>query len=153
MGEEENEKKIDVGIYVALIEEFFKKVGLDPQSSRLEGMEKNVVGWSLRRGSAQIYLYLLDYEKNSALRIVSPILLLPEGMLLPFYRRCLELNFGLQNCAFAVSKETMFLVTERPMDQLDSAEIENCIGVISWAADTYDDELAKEFGARLCSER
>jgi len=138
--------------YSSVIEAFLQQVGIDPKEVRLEGMENGTAGWRIRRGSATIFIYLEDSGDSHALRIVSPILYLPPANLLPFYRRCLEINDGLRDCALAVRDDQILLVSDRPLEGLTPEEIMQNIDILSMAADNLDDQLAKEFGARLYNE-
>jgi hypothetical protein len=138
--------------YSSVIEAFLEQVGIDPKEARLESRENGRGGWQFQRGSASIFIYLEDAGDRQALRIVSPILYLPPANLLPFYRRCLEINDGLRDCALAVQDDVILLVSDRPLDGLTPEEIVQNIDILSMAADNLDDQLAKEFSAKLYSE-
>ena len=145
-------KSTVVEAYSAVVEAFIQQVGLDPKESRLEGNGKERAGWYIKRGSAPIYIYLEDSGETNTLRIESPILYLPPENILPFYRKCLELNNQLRDCALAVRDDFILLVSDRPLEGLTPEEVAQNIDLLSFAADNLDDELAKEFGAKLFSE-
>ena len=48
--------------------------------------------------SAAVFISLHEVGGASSLRAHSPILYLPTENILPFYRRCLEINRELLNC-------------------------------------------------------
>ena len=133
-----------------LIEDFLRKEGLNPEEQRVEGYEH---GWWAMRGSALVYVFVNEHEVGSSIRIVSPILILPEENLLPFYRACLEINSELVSCAVAIDKDVVMLVHERPLKGLDAEEISDNMHMIAQFADKFDNELAEEFGATIYSER
>jgi hypothetical protein len=63
-------------------------------------------------------------------------------------RRLLELNAaGLANAAFGLMENRVVAVSERPAAGLDAGEVEQMVMHLSAVADTFDDRLAKEFGA------
>ena len=115
-------KETTVKDCIQMIEGFFKKVGLNPNNHRLP--QKDTVGWWVTRGSALVYIILAQHSESTTVRIVSPILYLPEDHILPFYRRCLEMNMDLVNCAIGAMDDRIALVSERPIEGLDQAELE-----------------------------
>ncbi|MCP4417832.1 MAG: YbjN domain-containing protein [Chloroflexi bacterium] len=129
-----------------MVRAFYKKHKLNINDFRLPRQEN---GWWIQRGSAVIYILISPHEKSPSIRIVSPILYLPEDFILPFYRRCLELNMELMNCAIGVSDDKVSMVSERPIAGLDQEELESMIGYLSAVADEMDDKLAAEFKAKL----
>ena len=132
---------------VTMIEDVLKKVGLNPKEQRMRNQD--APGWFVQRGSAVIYIFLVPDEKMPSVRFVSPILFLPEDLITPFYRRCLEINMGLMNCALAASNDQIALVSERPIHNLNTTQIEYLLHYISGVADDIDDKLAKEFKAAM----
>jgi hypothetical protein len=132
---------------VQMVEGFFKKINANPNDQRLP--DRNALGWWIQRGSAMIYIFLNQGEDNITLRILSPLLYLPEDFVLPFYRRCLEINMRLINCALAASDDKILLVTERPIEGLDQQELESSIHYLAAVADEIDNKLSAEFNARM----
>jgi hypothetical protein len=132
---------------IKMIENFFRKIGLNPNEQRIP--DRGTYGWFVSRGSAVIFILLNKNDGMTTVRIVSPILYLPQERILPFYRRCLEINMGLLNCAFGVTKDKIALVSERPILGLDPEELEGTIAYLSSVADELDDKLGREFKAKL----
>jgi len=132
---------------IKMVERFFKSVGANPKQQRLPNTD--TLGWWLQRGSALVYIILNQHDETPTVRIVSPILYLPEDYILPFYRKCLELNMDLINCAFGVSDDKVVLVSERPIEGLDANELEGTIRYLSGVADNVDNRLSAEFKARM----
>ncbi len=140
-------KETTVQDCIGMVEKFLKKVGLKASDHRLR--ESDTVGWWLRRGSAHIYIVLNQVGDEKTVRVFSPILYLPDDHVLPFYRRCLELNMSLVQCAFAATDDTIGLVSERPLQGLDEQELETLLHYVSGVADDIDNALADEFKAKL----
>ena len=132
---------------VKMIEGFLKKIDFNPNKQRLPN--RDTLGWWVQRGSAIIYIILNQHDDTPTVRIVSPILYLPENYILPFYRKCLELNVDLINCAFGVVDDKVVLVSERPIDDLDPRELAGTIQYLAAFADHIDDKLAAEFNAQM----
>jgi hypothetical protein len=141
------EKGTTVQDCVRMIENFLKKAKMRPNDHRLP--DPDTIGWWLQRGSARIYIVLNQHGETKTVRIFSPILYLPEDHILPFYRRCLEINMGLIQCAFAATEDTIGLVSERPIEGLDETELETLLLYVSGVADDVDNVLAVEFRAKL----
>ena len=143
------EKQVSKEDCIAMVEDFITNIGLNPSDQRLKG---DTIGWVLSRGSAIIYIMIFEYENLTTIRVYSPILYLPEENILPFYRKCLEINFSLVNCAICVYEDKVALVVERPIGGLDPEELEGMTNYLSSVADDLDNKLADEFGARILSE-
>jgi hypothetical protein len=140
-------KEVVVQECAKMIEAFLKKNNFNPSKQRLPN--KNNLGWWVQRGSAIIYILLNPQGHTPTLRIISPILYLPENHILPFYRKCLELNTELMNCAFGVLNDKVVLVNERPIEGLDLQEFEDNMGYLAIVADDVDDKLSAEFNAQM----
>jgi type III secretion system-like peptide-binding chaperone len=133
-----------------MVEEFLRKIGAVPDNQRLQ--DRDTIGWGIQRGSAVVFVLLNEHEKFNSLRVVSPIVYLPEEKILPFYRRCLEINMELITCALGVVDDRVVLVHERPLEGLDQEELEGTINFLSGVADDLDNKLANEFGAKIYTE-
>ncbi len=134
---------------VEMVESFLRKVGLNPEILKVP--EQSGTGWTFSRGSAELFVGLRENNGRGVVVIMSPLVYLPEQNLLPFYRRCLEINMELINCALAASEDKIYLVHERPIEGLDPVEIEGTLDYLSNVADNLDDRFASEFEAKPCS--
>ena len=77
--------------YANLVEQILTAIGYVPANIRLPTNEG--YGWSFRRGSAIIEIYVQQQPDNTGImQVLSPIMHLPQSGLLPLYRRLLELN-------------------------------------------------------------
>lgn len=129
-----------------IIEQVFKNFGLDPKKDRLP--QKDVLGWVVRRGSAIIYILLNENKRLNTLRVVSPMVHLPKRGQAAFYRKCLEYNFALINCALSVNNDFLAIVFERPLTGLNPEEVAYILDNLSRLADELEKELKEEFGVR-----
>ena len=143
-------KETSIKECVIMIESFFKRIDFNPRDQRLP--DRDTLGWWLQRGSALIYILLHQHDKMPTIRVMSPLLYLPGSRILPLYRRCLELNAELINCAFCVVDDKIMLVSERPIDGLDPQELDETIMYLSAADDEFDNHLSEEFNAPMYLE-
>jgi hypothetical protein len=135
---------------IKMVEKFFQKIGINAANNRLKDAE--TPAWMVVRGSAAVYISLHESDGGSSLRIFSPILFLPTENILPFYRRCLEINRELLSCALCVQDDKVAIVSQRPIEGLDPEELEGTVGYLAAVADELDNKLADEFGAKMCGE-
>lgn len=136
--------------HAATVQSILASIGVDPNRAKMDTDEG--FGWSFQRGSALIEIYIAEQEGREYLQLLSPILHLPAGGLLPLYRRLLELNLSLTNASLGVYLDVVYVFSERPLAGLDSAEADFIIKQISEYADTIDNQLRNEFGGRLYSQ-
>jgi hypothetical protein len=136
-----------------LVEETIGKLGLDPGTCRTRNAGDTQAAWTLKRGSACVLVTVTHHqdEGTAYLRVASPVVTLPaeterHGALL---RHLLELNAaGLANAAFGLVGDRVVAVSERPVEGLSAGEVEQMVRHLAAVADTFDDRLAREFGAR-----
>lgn len=136
---------------VGMVMKFLEEYGFDEEESRIS--IDHAAGWAIRHGSASIFIIIGHNEivEDITLEVFAPILKLPPTNILPFYRRCLELNRYLVNCALCVQKEKVLVISERSLIGLDYSELESLIATVAKTADMLDDDLAEEFGAQWIS--
>lgn len=135
---------------VKMVEKFFQKIGLNAMSHRIQ--DSDIPAWSVVRGSAAVFISLHSDGGMSNIRIFSPIVFLPTENILPFYRRCLEINRELMTCSLCAYEDKVSLVSKRPIEGLDPEELEGTINYLAAVADDLDNKLADEFGAKMCGE-
>ncbi len=136
-----------------LVEATIRKLGIDPATARVAaGPAGSSAAWTLKRGSASVLVTVTyhDEEKTTYLRVAAPVVTLPAdaGVHLALFRRLLEMNGqGLANAAFGIIGDRVVAVSERPATGLGAEEVEQSVRHLAAVADTFDDRLAKEFGA------
>ena len=138
-----------------LVEAVVKGLGVDP-SAALARTDAQTTTWTLQRGSAAILITLSARpsgpggEMRAYLRVVSPVLTLAEGV--PheaLFRHVLELTAaGLANAAFGLIEKRLVAVSERPTEDLQANEVDQMIRHLAAVADTYDNRLMDQFGAK-----
>lgn len=116
---------------------------MDPNGQRIS--DGGVPVWSIKRKNTLMYILLNDYNGVTTVRIGFPILYLPKEKMGPFYRRCLELNMGLPNCAMSISGDKVFIVSERPADGLNPKQLQRMLDFMSAVSDDLDQKLTNEF--------
>ena len=120
-------------------------LGLDPAEARLGDYT-----WQFQRGTALVEIKLVQEDGGQAFfQISAPVMHLPHDNLLRLYRRLLELNMQLVGVAFAIYRDVVYRVDERPVPGLDETEAHAMINTVAGFADQLDDELVAEFGGRL----
>lgn len=136
--------------YQDLVEKILAELGIDPNEARQPADDPKIRhSWSLRLGSAHIFMDLLEENGESLLRIDSPLLIVPEDNREDLFAWLLQLNHSLAEAAFSLFNDEVHLVSTRPLEDLDPSEVRRIITRLSACADELDDELSTEFGARL----
>ena len=135
-----------------LVEAAIRKIGLDPSTAQAPSAGQGQAAWTLKRGSASVLVTVTKRDDEGAiyLRVASPVVTLPADVARhePLLRRLLELNAsGLANAAFGLLGDRVVVVSERPADGLDEAEVEQMVRHLAAVADTFDDRLERDFGA------
>ena len=133
------------------VEKILASIRVDPAQARMAETQGGY-GWSFQRGSALIEVYLAQQDEREYFQVLSPIMHLPPGNLLPFYRRLLELNLSLTNASLGVYLDVVYVFNERPVAGLDANEANFIITQIAEYADDLDNQLVNEFGGRLYSQ-
>jgi hypothetical protein len=106
-------------------------------------------GWTFKRGSATIEIYVTQQDSDGFFQVLSPILHVPASNLLPLYRRLLEMNLQLTSVAFGIYLDAVYVFSERPLEGMDAEEANAIINRVAEVADEWDDKLVAEFGGRL----
>lgn len=129
------------------IESVLKKLGLDPNGSKVRD-EEGTRAWGLLRGSAQVLMMVTTTEGATWVRVIAPVVKLPsEDKRMAFYTRLLELNArGMRNASFGLLNDGVVVVSERPAEGLDQNELEQILKHVGAVADHYDDLFISEYG-------
>jgi len=136
----------DLGAVAIRIDGVLTALGLNPTEARIP----DSYTWQFQRGTALIEVRLVQEDgANTFFQISAPVMHLPHDNLLRLYRRLLELNMQLVGAAFAIYRDVIYLVDERPVPGLDDNEAHAMINTVAGFADQLDDSLVNEFGGRL----
>lgn len=133
--------------HASIVEQILASIAVDPVRARMD--TDNGYGWSFQRGSALIEVYIAEQEGREYLQVLSPLIHVPAGGLLPLYRRLLELNLSLTNASLGIYLDAVYVFNERPLAGLDGNEANFIITQIAEYADDLDNQLVNEFGGRL----
>lgn len=133
-----------------VVEQILAAIGMDPAHARLN--TEQGYGWSFRRGSAVIEVYVSQQDDRGYLQVLSPIMHLPSTGLLQLYRKLLELNLQLTNASVGVYLDVVYVFSERPLIGLDAEEANHIITQVAGYADDLDNTLVHEFGGRLYAQ-
>jgi len=133
-----------------MINDFVAEKGIDPNS--VYNAEKKL--WSLKRGSAHIDVMLLEVPVGEGvirefIQVASPIIKVPKGKELQFYRRLLELNDVKLGVKLSIQKDTdqVWALAERDLIGIEYSEMVTVMEDLGFWADQFDDLLTSEFGA------
>ena len=132
-----------------MVNDFVRSLGININD--VYDPEKKI--WYLKRGSAPVQIMLLSVPvgENSIrefLQVASPLMKVPKGKELAFYRKLLELNDVKLGVKFSVQKDSdqVWALYERDLIGIGYDELTTCIEDLGYWADTLDDELKAEFG-------
>lgn len=148
--QEQSKKTGTLQQHAALVEQILASIQVEPARARMN--TESGYGWSFQRGSALIEVYIAEQEGREYLQVLSPLMHVPGGALLPLYRRLLELNLSLTNASLGVYLDVVYVFNERPLAGLDGSEADFIIKQISEYADDLDNQLVNEFGGRLYNQ-
>ncbi|GAB5492241.1 MAG: hypothetical protein Phog2KO_24560 [Phototrophicaceae bacterium] len=144
---QESQRTNNLQNHAVTVEGILVSIGVEPGRARMN--TDNGYGWSFQRGSALIEVYIASQEGREYLQVLSPLMHLPSGGLLPLYRRLLELNLTLTNASVGIYLDVIYVFNERPLEGLDDSEANFIITQIAEYADDLDNQLVNEFGGRL----
>jgi hypothetical protein len=139
---------------VRLLEDVLRKLGLDPTGAKVRE-EPGTVAWGVMRGSAQVLLMATSSDRGVWVRAIAPVVKVPTSSeaKLTVYSRLLDLNAKtMRNAAFGVLNDNVVIVSERPAEGLDAAELEQILKHVGATADHYDDAFEKEYGLPKASQ-
>jgi len=145
--QQQSQKTNTLQQHAGVVEQILASIGVDPTRARMD--TENGYGWSFQRGSSLIEIYIAEQEGREYLQVLSPLIHVPIGGLLPLYRRLLELNLSLTNASLGIYLDVVYVFNERPLAGLDGNEANFIITQIAEYADDLDNQLVNEFGGRL----
>jgi hypothetical protein len=129
----------------AMIDKYVIEIGLTKEQTY--NSEKNAWYWKL--GSANIEVFVASLESGREfLRVFSPLMKIPQGKELQFYRTLREMNDNCLGVKITIMEGTdqVYVTYERDIVGIDYDEVKTCIGDLEWWADELDDRLINQFG-------
>jgi hypothetical protein len=149
--EEPERRPMSLEEHADTVERILLSLGVDTDGARMTDILQGF-GWTFRRGSAEIEVYISEQEGIGYLQVLAPILHIPATGLLPLYRHMLELNMQLTNASLGIYYDVIYVFNERPLEGLDATETNNIVTLVAGYADDLDNQLIEEFGGRLFSQ-
>ena len=131
------------------VREILHRLGLDPDEHHVE--ESEGTAWRIQRGSAVIYIHLFTHDDKGYLKVLAPLLIVPDTDREALFEHLLSINMSLVSCALALNGNTICVFSERSLDYLDKEEADEIIKRVAYYADDLDNKLADQFGGRLWS--
>ena len=126
-----------------LISDLLTKKGLNP--AQIFRPDSGL--WVIPAQPAPVVLRLLleGESGTNSIETVMRLAPLPAKHLLPFYRYLLESNQKLNNAAFGLEGDSVFLRSSRQLEGLDEAELDDMISSLVEAAEDYFAPLLEQF--------
>lgn len=145
-----NEREANLESTVAMVEDVLIDLGHFVNDCRRD-RAISVHAWTIRKGSAEIDIDLLDHSEFWHVRVAATLMTIDEQVdKLAFYEHLLTLNASeVTGAAFALKDARVILLSERSTLDLDRSELRELISVVRCFADDYDDKLVAEFGGTL----
>jgi len=132
-----------------LVEGLLGSLGAKHEEARIDMDEANQLGWLIRVGDIYLYIYIFQLENNLLyIKMVSPIVYMPEGNVLPFYRKLLEYNVDLHDVGFGVERNLAMMLAQRKIEFTSFEECRFIIEYIAKIGNEVNKEMIKEFGCK-----
>lgn len=149
-----NKQEANLRVCIKMVEDAISDLGHIPDDSRIEGPEPDLPAWRVVKGNAHVFVYLGVSGNDNILRVLAPVLILPDGPggpdLLALYRHLLELNASaVAGAAFGLREREVVLCAERTTVDLDPSEVTDIIKRVEDFADRYGVELVRRFGGQV----
>jgi type III secretion system-like peptide-binding chaperone len=133
-----------------LIESVLQDLGLEPSQAAISSRDGPM--WGLLKGSAEVYVAIIETDGESFVQVTAPIMEVPENPT-ALFKRLLELNCDeLSGAAFGVRGDRVVVTLDRPAIDIDRVQLKEMIVRAGTYADHFDDLLVVEFGGRKHSE-
>ena len=129
---------------IQMITGVLKNMGVDPDSSQLP--DSNGCGWLIASDSVAMYVLIEETEGQVLLRLTCPILYMPaHDLLLPFYRKLLDLNVDLIGVALGMERDVVCIICKQYLEGLTPSVAEALLKRTLHTAEVIDDLLVREF--------
>jgi hypothetical protein len=132
---------MDLSNVYVLVENCIRKLGIDPANCRGEKPGQ----WNLTKGSAQVWIDVMEINQNGYLQIMGPISPVPQTRTQEFFQEVLEINHNLYGVGMTKFKDWIYIKTIRETNGLDENEITAQMNRIGVYADDYDDYFKNKY--------
>ena len=145
----EAKDQLTIEDYAALVKEVLEDLEVPSMPER---QDEDDVLWMTTYGSAILLtsLYTDKAAGELVLKVMAPLVKLPDENVLGLFNLCMRLNFNLTDCHLALSdKWGITLTSKRSAAGLDKNELEAIFYRVACAADQMDTQLAEDFKAEM----
>lgn len=133
-----------------LIESILDSLGTNPEDAKMDIEGQNVMGWLIQNGKSYLFIYVfMTDDKQLLLKMVSPVVFMPEKNLLAFYRKLLEENLALHDSALGIERNIVMVQSLRRADLMSLEEAKNLVAYLYKTSQDTAAVLAEEFGAKF----
>jgi len=130
--------------YVRLIETVIRRAGLEPG----ECYNDEHHCWQFAKGSADIFMSLLEIGGEYYVNIAAPVMAVPRERCEELFRRLLEENAQRIAVKFSLREDVVWLEINREMRGLGFDEAMRALVRVAEVADELDQILVNEYGDR-----
>ena len=132
----------NVDEYVKLIEAVIRRAGLEPGDCYNEEQQC----WQFAKGSADIFITLIEIGGEYYVNIASPIMAAPRSRREEFFQRLLEENGQRIAVKFSLRDDVVWLQINREIKGLGFDEAMRSLVRVAEVADELDQVLVNEYG-------
>jgi hypothetical protein len=128
--------------YMKLIEAVIRRAGLEPGECYNEEQQC----WQFAKGSADIFITLVEIAGEYYVNIAAPIMAAPERRREEFFERLLEENGQRIAVKFSLREDVVWLEINREVRGLGFDETMRSLVRVAEVADELDQVLVNEYG-------
>ena len=128
--------------YMKLIESVIRRAGLEPSECYNEEQQC----WQFAKGSADIFITLVEIAGEYYVNIAAPIMAAPERRREEFFERLLEENGQRIAVKFSLREDVVWLEINREIKGLSFDETMRSLVRVAEVADELDQILVNEYG-------
>jgi len=128
--------------YMRLIEAVIRRAGLEPGECYNEEQQC----WQFAKGSADIFITLVEIGGEYYVNIAAPIMAAPQRRREEFFQRLLEENAQRIAVKFSLRDDVVWLQINREMKGLGLDETMRSLVRVAEVADELDQVLVNEYG-------
>jgi len=128
--------------YAKLIEALIRRAGLEPG----ECFNEEQQCWQFAKGSADIFITLVEIGGEHYVNIASPVMAAPQRRREEFFERLLEENAQRIAVKFSLRDDVVWLEINREMKGLGFDEAMRSLVRVAEVADELDQVLVNEYG-------
>ncbi|MGE3062285.1 MAG: hypothetical protein AB7T10_01455 [bacterium] len=131
-----------------LIGELLSALGTSHDESKIEMEGKDTLGWMVNIGTVYVYIYVFKSEDEKIyLKVISPIVFLPEKNILPFYRALLESNMYLNGFTLGIEKNLALLLRIKRIEEVKLEEAKKIVEQTAKLSLDISEKLIEDFKA------